>query len=220
MRIASTASGSTASTWAGPTRRPNASCRPRRLGRGPGWIAEAERRPPLRPPGGRRGGRQPRRLPALRRLRADDRRADRPGAMGGGGEPVSARRSRPDARPGAARHGCRPRCSGPATTAPRSRVGMAHIGVGAFHRCHQAEYTDDLLASRFDRWGVVGINIRPPRLADTLGRQDGLYTRLHPRRRPRRGPRHRLHRSPSSTARTAPSRRSPCSPRPTSMSSP
>jgi mannitol-1-phosphate/altronate dehydrogenase len=23
--------------------------------------------------------------------------------------------------------------------------GMAHIGVGAFHRTHQAEYTDDLL---------------------------------------------------------------------------
>jgi fructuronate reductase len=56
--------------------------------------------------------------------------------------------------------------------------GMAHLGVGAFHRCHQAEYTDDLLASHFDRWGVVGINIRPPSLDDTLGRQGGLYTRL------------------------------------------
>ena len=55
---------------------------------------------------------------------------------------------------------------------------MAHIGVGAFHRCHQAEYTDDLLERRFDRWGVVGINIRDPGLAATLGRQDGLYTRL------------------------------------------
>ncbi|QPC92012.1 mannitol dehydrogenase family protein [Mesorhizobium sp. INR15] len=57
-------------------------------------------------------------------------------------------------------------------------IGMAHLGVGAFHRSHQAEYTDDLLEHRFDRWGVVGINIRPPHLADTLGRQDGLYTRL------------------------------------------
>ncbi|HET7717087.1 MAG TPA: mannitol dehydrogenase family protein [Bauldia sp.] len=58
------------------------------------------------------------------------------------------------------------------------RIGMAHLGVGAFHRCHQAEFTDDALEARFDRWGVVGINIRPPRLADTLGPQDGLYTRL------------------------------------------
>lgn len=57
-------------------------------------------------------------------------------------------------------------------------VGMAHVGVGAFHRCHQAEFTDDLLEEHFDRWGVVGINIREPTLADTLGRQDGLYTRL------------------------------------------
>ncbi|MET3579367.1 fructuronate reductase [Mesorhizobium robiniae] len=57
-------------------------------------------------------------------------------------------------------------------------AGMAHIGVGAFHRCHQAEYTDDLLSSHFDRWGVVGINIRPPNLSQTLGRQSGLYTRL------------------------------------------
>ncbi len=55
---------------------------------------------------------------------------------------------------------------------------MAHIGVGAFHRCHQEEYTDDLLGKRFGRWGVVGINIRDPRLGDTLGKQQGLYTRL------------------------------------------
>ena len=48
---------------------------------------------------------------------------------------------------------------------------MAHIGVGAFHRCHQAEYTDDLLGHRFDRWGVVGINIRDPQLSPT--RSDG-----------------------------------------------
>lgn len=61
-----------------------------------------------------------------------------------------------------------------ATLAP----GMAHLGVGAFHRCHQAEYTDDLLSLQFDRWGVVGINIRPPGLTETLGRQGGLYTRL------------------------------------------
>ena len=60
------------------------------------------------------------------------------------------------------------------------------------------------LERRFDRWGVVGINIRPPRLADTLGRQDGLYTRLAPRGRARRGARHRLHRRRSSTARPVP----------------
>jgi fructuronate reductase len=57
-------------------------------------------------------------------------------------------------------------------------AGIAHIGVGAFHRCHQAEYTDDLIGQGFDNRGIVGINIRAPLLADTLGRQGGLYTRL------------------------------------------
>ncbi|SHG28909.1 fructuronate reductase [Kaistia soli DSM 19436] len=56
--------------------------------------------------------------------------------------------------------------------------GIAHIGVGAFHRAHQAEFTDDVLAGGSTRWGITGINIRPPELGETLGRQGGLYTRL------------------------------------------
>ena len=59
----------------------------------------------------------------------------------------------------------------------RLETGMAHIGVGAFHRCHQAEYTDDMLEAQLGRWGVVGVNLRPPRLNRSLGAQDGLYTR-------------------------------------------
>ena len=54
---------------------------------------------------------------------------------------------------------------------------MAHIGVGAFHRCHQAEFTDDMLEARFGDWGVVGINVREPRLTDLLAPQDGLFSR-------------------------------------------
>jgi len=56
-------------------------------------------------------------------------------------------------------------------------VGMAHLGVGAFHRCHQAEFTEDALEAEFGRWGIAGINLRPPRLGPMLGDQDGLYTR-------------------------------------------
>lgn len=61
----------------------------------------------------------------------------------------------------------------------RSRldIGMAHIGVGAFHRCHQAEFTDDMLEAQFGPWGVIGINLRAPRLSALLGPQDYLYTR-------------------------------------------
>ena len=56
-------------------------------------------------------------------------------------------------------------------------IGMAHLGVGAFHRCHQAEFTDDMIEAAFGPWGVVGINLRPPRIEQALGPQDGLYVR-------------------------------------------
>ena len=57
------------------------------------------------------------------------------------------------------------------------KIGMAHIGVGAFHRCHQAEFIDDMLEARFGRWGVVGVNLTAPSLADLLAPQDCLYSR-------------------------------------------
>jgi len=61
----------------------------------------------------------------------------------------------------------------------RAALGIAtgHLGVGAFHRCHQAEYMDELLASGLSRTGLFGVNLRPPALGPLLGRQDGLYTR-------------------------------------------
>lgn len=64
----------------------------------------------------------------------------------------------------------------PAYDRSRLRVGLAHIGVGAFHRCHQAEYTEDMLEVAFGDWGILGINVRPPGLA-ALALQDGLYSR-------------------------------------------
>ena len=57
------------------------------------------------------------------------------------------------------------------------KIGMAHIGVGAFHRCHQAEFIDDMLDARFGRWGALGINLTAPCLADLLVPQDCLYSR-------------------------------------------
>lgn len=58
-------------------------------------------------------------------------------------------------------------------------AGIAHIGVGAFHRAHLAMYTNHVLADADMRaWGIVGINLlehdRP--LADALTAQDGLYS--------------------------------------------
>jgi fructuronate reductase len=51
---------------------------------------------------------------------------------------------------------------------------IVHIGLGAFHRAHQAWYT-----SRVDReqeWGIVAFTGRSPEAAEILATQDGLFT--------------------------------------------
>ncbi|HEX8904929.1 MAG TPA: mannitol dehydrogenase family protein, partial [Longimicrobiaceae bacterium] len=45
----------------------------------------------------------------------------------------------------------------------------------AFHRAHQAVYTDAVLA-RDPRWGIVAASLRSPDTFDALEPQDGLYT--------------------------------------------
>lgn len=58
------------------------------------------------------------------------------------------------------------------------RAGIVHLGVGAFHRCHQAEWTDDALAAEFGPWGIVGINLMAPDLQCVLAAQDGWFCRI------------------------------------------
>lgn len=65
----------------------------------------------------------------------------------------------------------------PAYDRSRLRPGIMHLGAGAFHRCHQAEWTDDALESRFGDWGIVASNLRPPDLEPLLGEQQGLFCR-------------------------------------------
>ncbi|QRM33801.1 mannitol dehydrogenase family protein [Microvirga sp. VF16] len=54
-------------------------------------------------------------------------------------------------------------------------TGIVHLGVGAFHRAHQAVYTDDVLAQD-PRWGIVAASLRSPETYDALASQDSLYT--------------------------------------------
>ncbi|MCZ8544302.1 mannitol dehydrogenase family protein [Mesorhizobium qingshengii] len=60
----------------------------------------------------------------------------------------------------------------------RSKVipGIVHLGVGAFHRAHQAAYVDDCLAAGDMDWGIVGVSLRSADTRDALSPQDGLYT--------------------------------------------
>lgn len=60
----------------------------------------------------------------------------------------------------------------------RLTAGIAHIGVGGFHRSHQAMYLDRLLqAGHATDWAIVGIGLRPEdaRMRDVLAAQDHLY---------------------------------------------
>ena len=58
------------------------------------------------------------------------------------------------------------------------QAGVVHLGVGAFHRAHQAMYFDRLLAlDEGKKWGLTGVNIRPQDSAmfARFRQQDGEY---------------------------------------------
>ena len=58
------------------------------------------------------------------------------------------------------------------------RAGVVHLGIGAFHRAHQATVFDDVLNAGDLRWGIVAASLRSPRVRDQMAPQDGLYTML------------------------------------------
>ena len=57
-----------------------------------------------------------------------------------------------------------------------AHIGIVHLGVGAFHRAHQAVYTEEAMARGGLEWGVAGVSLRSPETRDALAPQDGLYT--------------------------------------------
>jgi fructuronate reductase len=59
------------------------------------------------------------------------------------------------------------------------RLGIVHLGIGAFHRAHQAVYTEQAAASSGDTgWGICGVTQRTPAVLEQLAPQDCLYTVL------------------------------------------
>ncbi|WP_375271479.1 mannitol dehydrogenase family protein [Sphingomonas sp.] len=56
------------------------------------------------------------------------------------------------------------------------RRGIVHLGLGAFHRAHQAAYTDRAMAAGDCDWAITGVSLRSPQVHDALAPQDGLYT--------------------------------------------
>lgn len=61
---------------------------------------------------------------------------------------------------------------------PAPPVRMVHLGLGAFHKAHQAWFTDHANAAGTpaQAWGIASFTGRRPDAAEALTRQDGLFT--------------------------------------------
>lgn len=58
------------------------------------------------------------------------------------------------------------------------KAGIFHLGMGNFHRGHQAVYTDEVLAGSGGDWMTIGASLFNPTTRDQLLSQDGLYSVL------------------------------------------
>ena len=86
-------------------------------------------------------------------------------------------------------HGCEPLGTVASTVSDRTllqsrydrsatRIGVVHLGVGAFHRAHQAWYFDALMDATGDlSWAIAGVNLRAAQSRDIarLRRSAGQY---------------------------------------------
>ncbi|MEO0943428.1 MAG: mannitol dehydrogenase family protein [Pseudomonadota bacterium] len=55
-------------------------------------------------------------------------------------------------------------------------VGIVHFGPGAFHRAHQAVYTEDAMRASGGDWRIEAVSMQSTATADALNAQDGKYT--------------------------------------------
>ncbi len=56
------------------------------------------------------------------------------------------------------------------------KPGIVHLGIGAFHRAHQAFYTEAVLNQLGGDWGIIGCSLRSPSVREQLVPQDCYYT--------------------------------------------
>ena len=59
-----------------------------------------------------------------------------------------------------------------------SEFVILHLGLGSFHRAHQAVYLQQLIEAGDERWSISGANLRPDmaEVIAALRAQDGCYT--------------------------------------------
>ncbi len=90
-------------------------------------------------------------------------------ATGEGSEPPRKRLS------GAALSALPPAVARPTYDRSAISTGIVHLGIGAFHRAHQAVYTDDILQTE-PGWGILGASLKSSAARDALKPQDCFYT--------------------------------------------
>ena len=66
----------------------------------------------------------------------------------------------------------------PAYNREALQPGIVHLGLGAFHRAHQAVYTEDAIERSAGDWGIIGVSLRSGDVAQQLRPQEGLYSVL------------------------------------------
>ena len=55
-------------------------------------------------------------------------------------------------------------------------AGIVHLGLGNFHRAHQAVYTDAAVTAHGGDWGIIGVASRSAAVPEAMHAQDMLYT--------------------------------------------
>ncbi|MDR5759059.1 mannitol dehydrogenase family protein [Caballeronia sp. LZ035] len=56
-------------------------------------------------------------------------------------------------------------------------IGIVHLGIGNFHRAHEALYTEEAMLARGGDWGICGVTLQGDvSKRDALMAQDGLYS--------------------------------------------
>lgn len=58
------------------------------------------------------------------------------------------------------------------------KTGLVHLGTGAFHRAHQAIFTEECIEAGDLRWAIQGASLRSAAVAEQVNPQDGLYACL------------------------------------------
>ncbi|PYC63843.1 mannitol dehydrogenase [Micromonospora arborensis] len=55
-------------------------------------------------------------------------------------------------------------------------TGIVHLGLGAFHRAHQAVYTEAAIGAAGGDWGIVAVAPRSTAMVEALTAQDNLFS--------------------------------------------